>query len=108
LTIVSCIESIFVSLQHLGLQRRHESSELFALVDDLENRIAHDDVLVADARRLGQLDLPASSFLCTMIAPVPSQVRTFMVCPRLPTNTNSALLLGSARIRSRTSPPRRS
>ena len=27
-----------------------------------------------------------------MIAPVPSQVRTFIVCPRLPTKTNNALL----------------
>jgi hypothetical protein len=31
---------------------------------------------------------PASSFLWTTIIPVPSQVRTFMLWPRLPTNTN--------------------
>jgi hypothetical protein len=39
----------------------------------------------------GSSNFPASSFLCTTMAPVPSQVRTFIVWSRFPTNTNSAL-----------------
>ena len=42
------------------------------------------------------------------IEPVPSQVSTFIVWPRLPTKTNNALVRGSDRMRSRTMPPSRS
>jgi hypothetical protein len=36
-----------------------------ALVDHLEDRIAHDDVLVVDASRLRQLELPSVELLVT-------------------------------------------
>ena len=86
---------------------------------DVERDVRLGDIVVSDRNGVVQFDLvkerptgskehrhpprPPSARL-----PQPSQVSTFIVCPRLPTKTNSARDRGSARIRSRTSAPRRS
>jgi hypothetical protein len=69
---------------------------------------AHDGVLITDARRLGQLELPhVEPLVHDEGAGAVPKSGPFIVCPRFPTNTNSALLRGSSRIHSRTRPSRR-